>query len=269
MIIAVNGYIGSGKDTVGKMIQYLLCDNTGDITLQEMLDDYRDHEWWLQEQSGWEIRKFAGKLKRIASILTGIPMEKFEDQEFKLTNLPEEWNIDRIYESSAPWIVEGGEKYESPMTVREFLQKLGTEAIRNGLHPNAWVNATFADYKGTKTIGCIRGMTDAQGRDTILEDSRREVEQNWIITDCRFPNEAQAVKDRGGIMVRVNRDLKESPYEQAYRTTHHPSETALGDWNFDYTIENDGSLEELMEKVREMLKTFGIISPEVINNQNN
>ena len=28
---------------------------------------------------------------------------------------------------------------------------------------------------------------------------------NWIITDVRFPNEADAIKGRGGIIIRVNR----------------------------------------------------------------
>mgnify|MGYP002478018656 CR=1 FL=1 len=62
MIIGINGKIGAGKDTVGTIIQGLLLTN--------------------KNQSS-DIKKFAGKLKQIASILTGIPVKKFEDQEFK------------------------------------------------------------------------------------------------------------------------------------------------------------------------------------------
>ncbi len=58
MIIGISGYSGSGKDLVGTIIQ--------EISLNK-----------------WHIKKWAGKLKTIASILTGIPVEKFEDQEFK------------------------------------------------------------------------------------------------------------------------------------------------------------------------------------------
>ena len=64
------------------MIQYLQCYNTGEITIEDVLNN-PEHEWWVEEQSKWEIKKFAGKLKQIASLLTGIPIEKFEDQEFK------------------------------------------------------------------------------------------------------------------------------------------------------------------------------------------
>jgi len=70
MIIGINGKIGAGKDTVGTIIQGLLLTN--------------------KNQSS-EIKKFAGKLKQIASILTGIPVENFEDQEFKTTLLDVEW----------------------------------------------------------------------------------------------------------------------------------------------------------------------------------
>ena len=78
---------------------------------------------------------------------------------------------------------------------------------------------------------------------------------NWIITDMRFPNELQAVKDRGGITIRVNRDiLNEIPYQKAYRETHeHESETALDNAEFDYVIENDSNVEELTKQVKKIL----------------
>lgn len=223
MIIALSGRIGSGKDTVGKMIQYLgaECSNKNDVhyrTFEEFLKrgqgDNQFQQWY---SSDWEIKKFAGKLKQIASLLTGIPVEKFEDQEFKKTYLGPEWqNI--VYNPPA-------EPYNELMTVRLFLQKLGTEAIRDGLHTNAWVNALFADYTN---------------------------EENWIITDCRFPNEAQAIKDRGGVVVKINRKDEETTARL------HPSETALDNWEFDYVINNDGDLNQLMEKVNQMLQHFEI-----------
>ena len=106
------------------------------------------------------------------------------------------------------------------MTVRELLQKLGTEAMRNGLHTNVWVNALFADYSA---------------------------QSNWIITDMRFPNELKAVKDKGGITIRIERDGSTNQLENL-----HLSETALDDAAFDYVIYNNGTMEELIKKVREI-----------------
>jgi hypothetical protein len=216
-IIGISGYSGSGKDTIGMIIQYLNCSNVGNVSIEEAIKDYKEHEWWLEDQSEWEIRKFAGKLKDIAEHLTGIPIEKFEDQEFKKTNLGPEWDVPAT-SSLVDGIIDLSEM--RPMTVREFLQKLGTNGLRNGLHDNVWVNALMADYDDNS---------------------------NWIITDTRFPNEAKAIKDKGGIIIRIDR-----PGVSPINT--HPSETGLDNWKFDYKIANLSDIFTLKETVRGILK---------------
>jgi len=218
MIIGINGYAGSGKDTIGRLIQIACCTDLPDGQgIDDLLENYDQHEWWLEEQSGWEIKKWAGKLKQISSLLTGIPVEKFEDQEFKKTNLGPEWN----------------------MTVRDFLQKIGTEGLRTGLHENTWVNALMADYKSS-----VVGFT------SLGEDSYSE--PNWIITDTRFPNEAQAIKNAGGIVIRVDR-----PGVTAINA--HPSETSLDNWNFDHKIMNGSDLTALLFGVGGILRKEKLI----------
>lgn len=214
MIIGINGYSGSGKDTLGVLIQYINCFNVGEVSIEDILNDYTSHQWWLEEQSGWEIKKYAGKLKTIGSLLTGIPVEKFEDQEFKKTRLSSEWNI-----------------HGMPMTVREFLQKLGTDALRDGLHSNAWVNALFADYN------CVPADRAPGGWDC----------DNWVITDVRFPNEAKAIKDRGGVMIRIDR-----PFVKPIN--NHPSEISLDTWKFDYKIANVSDLVSLKFTIKNILE---------------
>ena len=203
MIIGVSGYSGSGKDLVGTMIQFLASRNNAKVSLEDILDFPINHQYWLEEQSGWEIKKWAGKLKTIASMLTGIPVEKFEDQEFKKTDLGPEWD----------------------MTVRDFLQKLGTDAVRNGLHTNAWVNALIADYTN---------------------------ESKWVITDTRFPNEAEAIRKKDGILIRVERPGVKP-------INNHPSETGLDDYTFDHVIKNNGSIEDLLLKVKSILQFHKIM----------
>ena len=208
-LIGISGKIGAGKDTVGIIIRQLGFTNNGGT---------------------WENMKFAGKLKIIASLLTGIPIEKFEDQEFKKTILGSEWGkptkqnpLNAIEPFKDTTFVE-------MMSVRDLLQKLGTEAMRNGLHENVWVNALFADY---------------------TEDKQ------WVITDVRFPNEFKAIKEKGGIVIRVNRPGHGNSMKELAEA--HPSETALDGHDFDYVIENDGNLEKLISKVKEILLTENII----------
>ena len=230
MIIGINGKIGAGKDTVGKIIQYLtLPGERGQYIGFETYDDFT-----LERNSPFKIKKFAGKLKQIASLLTGIPIEDFEDQEFKKSYLGAEWGTVESNPLNAVPVFENIE-FSHLMSVRELLQKLGTEAIRDGLHPNAWVNALMCEYKRPK-------MSEYNP-------------SNWIITDVRFPNELEAVEDVNGLTIRVVRPQ----IETANFKPQHPSETALDDAEFDYEIINDAGIPELIEKVREILVIEKII----------
>jgi hypothetical protein len=247
MIIGINGKIGSGKDTVGKIIQYLTANEEVKqvTTLEEWLnsDDLNGRDF------NWKIKKFAGKLKQIASLLTGIDVEKFEDQEFKKQEMTEEWWYKNVYDAGwdKKWTKQSinypthtsVESHIVKTTYRQFLQNLGTEAMRDGLHTNVWVNALFADYKwhvkdwdelGNETLGAY---------------------PNWIITDMRFPNELDAVQLREGITIKVVRP--------GVLVGTHASEIALDDAEFDYEIENNGTIEDLVEKVKEILIKENII----------
>jgi len=266
-IIGVSGYAGSGKDTVGKMIQIATC-FPGSITtpLEELLADYDNQQWWLEEQSGWKIKKWAGKLKVVASILTGIVADQFEDQEFKKTFLGPEWSTWKTNNGQAP--KEGDAGIANMMSVRDLLQRLGTDALRNGLHPDTWVNALMADYKPvwndpdpiagndyTITYRENYGETSIihyGGRSEAEVFNHEIIEPNWIITDTRFPNEAQAIKNAGGIIIRVDR-----PGFSAINA--HPSETALDDWEFDYRIGNASDLTSLLFTVGSILRKEKIL----------
>jgi hypothetical protein len=233
MIIGISGYSGSGKDTVGAIIQYIIANQKKPLSLpvEKMVTDIDEFGLFLESESEWEIRKFAGKLKDIASHLTGFDIEDFEDQNFKKTNLGREWwTVDYIkrYKEDVP--TEDSIPVEitevmKPMTVRDFLQKLGTDALRNGLHPNVWVNALMVDY---------------------------DKECNWIITDTRFQNEAIAIKNKGGIIIRVERPGIKP-------INDHPSETELDGWNFDYKIQNIDDIFALKQIVEQILKHANLL----------
>jgi len=242
-LIGINGNMGSGKDTVGNIAQFLL--HTEGVWDRKYWDDLQKrsikgvgHNW----QNYWEIKKFAGKLKLIATLLTGVPIEKWEDQEFKETYMSEDW----VYSKQ---VMECDENNDDgfitiPLTYREFLQKLGTEAIRNGLHTNTWVNALFANYKAENSWLNVQ-----------LSEKPELLYPNWIITDMRFPNEYEAIKAKGGICVRVIRESNKN----VDNSLVHSSELALQHYNFDYIITNNGTIEELTEKVQEMLKHFKLL----------
>jgi len=105
--------------------------------------------------------------------------------------------------------------------IRPLLQRLGTEAGREVLWDSIWIDAAFHDL-------------DPNGK--------------YVVTDARFPNEAQAIADRGGKIWRVER-AGNKPAVLPDGTIH-KSETSLDDWNFDKKILNNGTLEEFHNKIR-------------------
>ncbi len=73
-IIGISGKKTVGKDTAGKIIQYL----TGESTVYpfDLNIDY-------SHKSNWEVKKFADKLKDIICLLIGCSRDQLENESFK------------------------------------------------------------------------------------------------------------------------------------------------------------------------------------------
>lgn len=101
------------------------------------------------------------------------------------------------------------------MTPRHVLQHVGTELFRAWI-PDVWI------------------------RSTLL---RITSEDKVVIPDVRFPNEAQAVKDAGGIVLLVDR-----PYLNIEDS--HASEVAMDNYGqWDDILKNDGDFDNLYRQI--------------------
>ncbi len=257
MIISLSGRMGSGKDTVGKIIQNLTTSKPTRLKENEFGNSYRepDGSWAVhEEKSPFVIKKWATALRKVSAILLGMDEQFLYTDEFKAMTLPDCWWYYQFIEAGGnnkktisiqEWKLLNDNQKQwwslHQMTGRDFLQKLGTDAIRNGLHENTWVNALMSEYK-------IVNENLRQSMGNLIDYSR--CFPDWIITDTRFPNELAAVKERGALTIRVERNNG----TRAIDINPHPSETALDNSDFDYTIENDGTIEELVEKVKDIFK---------------
>jgi hypothetical protein len=116
------------------------------------------------------------------------------------------------------------------LTAREVLQIVGTDMFR-AMQKNVWSNATIRK---------------------ILKDKPSMA----IIADCRFPNEVEAIKNAGGIVIKLTRN----PYNSL-----HASEIALDpdqydQNNFDFIIDNNNlSIVEQNKQILLYLQNKGII----------
>lgn len=111
----------------------------------------------------------------------------------------------------------GWERSKENPVVRQYLQNAGT-GMRGRVGKNVWV-------------------------DPVLMQS--EAEENSVITDCRFLNEAEAIHDKGGLLVRI---IRPGGGLQG-GLGNHVSETDLDGTTFDWTIVNDGSMRVLEKQV--------------------
>jgi hypothetical protein len=207
-IISISGKMGSGKDTAGEIIKDLLEENVG---------------------PAWDIKKFASGVKEVASLILGVDVLEFEKQEFKNSYLPEVWNTHKaVFTDKSDF--HGWKVKSNKMTVREFLQKLGTEAMRDGLHQNVWVNKLMREYDYLNKL---------------IKHKPVNMFPRWIITDTRFPNEYDALKQKEALFIKIERPGLE--------LSNHPSETSLDNHEFNYVISNDGDLYHLKEELKRIL----------------
>jgi len=90
-IIGISGKINSGKDTVGKIIQYLQAKHYAQYNTPNNEYDFTSYiRNEHNKNSNWQIHKFADALKDIICILTGCTREQLEDNDFKNSLLPDE-----------------------------------------------------------------------------------------------------------------------------------------------------------------------------------
>lgn len=109
--------------------------------------------------------------------------------------------------------------------VRRLMQIIGTEVGRNLFDPDIWVKLAEAKLASTLSVG------------------------HTVVTDVRFPNEARLIKKHGGLLIRIGRPGYGAVNE-------HVSDRASENWTYDHHIDNDGSVDKLFTKMRDLLSSL-------------
>ena len=87
---------------------------------------------------------------------------------------------------------------------------------------------------------------------------KRNDYKNVIITDIRYPNEAQPIVDRDGYIVRMIREDKTEIHNQ-----YHSSEVSMSDYDkIDFIIQNNGTFDELKLNVVD-------VAEQIVDSENN
>lgn len=188
----------------------------GKDTFAEFLPNFKRHA-------------FADSLKKGCSKAFFLPEKLFHDQKLKehpfiAPIVLDDYHLNKLadvfcFETHPHYYLTG--RKVSLRTPRELLQFIGTDLIRKTIDDNFWID---------KTVEGLKNET-----------------QNCLIADSRFANERKLLKSLGAVLVLVKRNVKSGD--------SHSSENDLGnESDYDYVIENNGTLEELKEKAEQFLK---------------
>jgi hypothetical protein len=191
---------------------------------------------YLVNFHGFRRESFANSLKDAVAHVFGWDRTLLEGR----TKQAREWR-----EQVDPW---WADRLNMPtLTPRLMLQLWGTEVCRRGFHDDIWIAS--------------------------LENKLRNSKDDVVISDCRFPNEIKSIRDAGGTIVWVRRGELPEWYDWALRANQgengnmswaisrhnlektgiHASETAWVGTKFDAVLENDGSIDDLYAKIRDLV----------------
>lgn len=135
--------------------------------------------------------------------------------------------------------------------IRQFISDL-TGISREDLEKAEFKEAVIP-WIGRSPRYMMQTLGTEWGRDCVLADfwikrAMREVNDlSWrlipaCISDVRFDNEAEAIRNAGGVVLHLSRP-------DALVVSSHPSEAGVRKHSTDYTIVNDGSLQDLRDAV--------------------
>lgn len=235
-IVGIKGFKGSGKDTVASMISYILHDGI-------MKANY--DTWLLYHKNGFVendeiIIHFADKLKDDISEFCGIERKLLDRQDVKEENYYNfktgivSTNIkdtDRVINNIGEINYDNLSSLLSlnnniSIKIRVLLQYYGTNVIRN----HFWHEA-FIRYTMNKAF-----------------DIRNKLGQ-CIIADARFDNECKAIRDCGGMIIRVDRKSNNDNHD-----SHESEQITIN--KDDYVIDNTGTLVGLFYKVLKFVTDY-------------
>jgi hypothetical protein len=183
---------------------------------------------------GFKRLSFASALKDSVSAVFGWDREMLEG----VTKTSREWR-----EQKDEW---WSNRLGMNITPRFILQYWGTEVCRNGFHNEIWIAS--------------------------VENKIRNTNDDIVITDCRFANEVNAIKNVGGVTMRVSRGpnpiwyndaivFNKGPntdgFEQAKNNliaqNIHASEFSSVGLDYNYFVENNSTIDDLHNRINSII----------------
>lgn len=297
-LIGISGRLGSGKDTVGQIINYLVwknkIENGAPGSLNHTLSGFLNNT----ASNTYKVKKFADKLKDIVCMLIGCTRAQLEDRDFKEKELVEQWDKFQltIYNTSNYLDESGNVGYSYPREYNIILEdrdqyKLYLEKNDNFNKDeiNIWkkTNQTDLVHETTHRLDVIK-MTPRLLLQLLGTEAGRGIIHNniWVnslmseyvtSTFTPFPEDIEIGEkiipyypswvitdmrfpnELDAITKRGGISIRVERLQEINDLNPHKSETALDNAQFDYKIINNGSIHDLVEEVKKILIKENII----------
>lgn len=244
LYIGLNGFAGSGKDTVAKLLSVML-NNKWDSFEQfkeyyESMSNSRQFATFNKSNISEKeciCIAFADQLKHICASIFGIPVERFYfnkanswiciNKDFQYTEIqPENDNIitaEDFYTSSNTYLNSSIRYY---MSLREILVYVGTYLCQNFINKNIFINVV---------------------ENTIRQKLNKNDDIKYVvITDVRFLHELDYIRAKNGITITILRD----DVKQLDNIAEHDLDE---EEDYDFSIDNNGTYEYLFRQVWDMV----------------
>jgi hypothetical protein len=272
MIIGISGQAGSGKDTVADFLveDFTFCK----VALADPIKRFCAEVFNFSEQQLWGPSQYRNepdtRYHRPEAALKKELTEK--NQQIKMTpkqsrvlemyaegyDLDEIAEVLHLNEKRITETINKNNQSKSIMylTPRYALQTIGTELGR-ACYDDVWVDYAIRTAKALVQAGKEGALVTYSAQFGIDQSEYNGVcnYKGVVISDCRFRNELLAIKKEEGKTIRVVRPGAGLEGEAAA----HRSEAEMReipDEMFDHVIINDGTLDELREKVAKVVKLY-------------
>ena len=192
LLVGITGLAGSGKDTATNLVN----------RLEHCVKYFDDHMITPKVCPGCNLTSIANTLHQtsVVNLSFATPLKKIA--------MIVGFTMQQLYDPELKNKVDDFWK----ISPRQFLQMCGTEMFRNVWRDDVWVEIM---RKQIRTI------------DKNVSSERVVI----FVPDVRFPNEAQMIREEGGIVVRINRP--------GVATMDHASENQVATLPVDLEIVND------------------------------
>lgn len=226
-ILAISGLKGSGKNEVANMLQFLL-------TVPKWMRYYWIYKLNIRWEEKWQIVSFASTLKEMLASLIKVPVEMFENRDFKENYCVDFSSLQILHKDDVPKdkllsdhkfsklnILANSIYNNYCLTIRQLMQSFGTQLMRVYFGDNIWITSTLTS----------------------------RFDDNLIVSDLRFKAEYDSVKNVGGKIIYINRP--------ECIPGNHASEREVielfNDNKFDYIIDNSKDLPTLFDNLKKVV----------------